>query len=325
MPIRFLCVVLITFASFAIHAEQPDAPGATRIARWKDDKKAALMLMFDDSAPTHVKFVFPELKKRGMIATFYVNPGKWAQFKNAWETEIPAAGMEYGNHTWTHKGVRDVPDAEDEIGKCTETIQHLFQGTTPRLISYGQPGVPKGAWNINDAQLKEILTKQHLILRPSVDGRFAFIHLKTTAAMVAIVDSALEKGTAECVLFHGVGGDWLTFPLPDFREFLDKVEERRQKLWITGHISVHKYETERDGAEVAITQNTADKISLTLKSKADKQLYDQPLTLVTKVPATWTKCEVAQGETKTTVTAKDGLIQYDALPNGDAIVLNAAK
>ena len=326
LNVRLTCLIAVALTLF-VSSAFAEQPGATRVAKWKDDKKAALMLMFDDSAPTHVKLVFPELKARNMIATFYVNPGSggWAGFKNAWEKEIPAAGMEYGNHTMTHKGARDVPNAEEEIGKCNDVIMQLFTGTKPRLISYGQPGVAKGAWNITDAQLKEILVKDHLIHRPSVDGRFAFIHLKTVDAMVHIMDSAIEKGTAECVLFHGVGGDWLTFPLAGFKEFLDKIVENREKLWITTHIAEHKYETERDSAEATVQESSAKQIRIELKCKADPQLYDAPLTLVTQVPPAWKKCEVAQGTKKTTVTAADGAIKYDALPGGETISIHPAE
>ena len=54
----------------------PNAPGATRVAKWKDDKTAAFMLMFDDSWPSHFQVAVPALVERDMTATFYINPGK---------------------------------------------------------------------------------------------------------------------------------------------------------------------------------------------------------------------------------------------------------
>ncbi len=43
--------------------------------------------MFDDSVPSHVKNVVPELTKRGFTGTFYVNPGAghYAVNRQAWE------------------------------------------------------------------------------------------------------------------------------------------------------------------------------------------------------------------------------------------------
>ena len=54
------------------------------------------MLEFDDSCESHIKNAIPELKKRGMVGTFYINPGN-GPYKNkqaAWEKDVPAAGME---------------------------------------------------------------------------------------------------------------------------------------------------------------------------------------------------------------------------------------
>ena len=48
------------------------APGDTAVARWKDDRQAAFLLMFDDGWPSHWQVAVPELAKRGMIATFYL-------------------------------------------------------------------------------------------------------------------------------------------------------------------------------------------------------------------------------------------------------------
>lgn len=49
-------------------------PGATHIAPWRDDKRAPFVLMFDDSMPSHVNIVLPELKRRRLVGVFYVTP-----------------------------------------------------------------------------------------------------------------------------------------------------------------------------------------------------------------------------------------------------------
>src|SRR5215510_15108112 len=157
---------VVTFVSL-FFAALPDfaathSTGATRIAKWKDDKKAAFMLMFDDSIPTHVNNVFPELKARGMIATFYVNPGSyvWQSEKTKWEKELPQAGMVYGNHTFTHRGARDSAKFEEEFGKCTDAIAAAYPHLKkPFLISFGVPGVPAEDWQIGEDQFQKLLQK----------------------------------------------------------------------------------------------------------------------------------------------------------------------
>lgn len=303
-----------------------DSVGQTRVAKWKDDRKAAFMLFFDDSMPSHVKNVVPELKARGFTATFYVNPGRneWKLFKDKWEKEIPAAGFELANHTLTHKGVKDMADAEEEFGKAKDAILALYPDRkTPRLLSFGIPGVAKGAWNITDAQRDELLVKHNMILRPNV--HFGAIHLKTAEEMLKIVDDAIAKGGSDNVGFHGVGGEWLSTPLAVFNTLIAGLVERKDKLWISDHISVHKYDTERQSAEAQVVEATDKQIRIKLNCKANPDLYDAPLTLVTKVPASWKKAQITSSGAKTTIDVANGEVRYDALPNGKEITLQSTE
>ena len=101
-------------------AEQPGI-GQTRVAQWKDDRTAAFLLMFDDSWPSHYQVAAPELAKRKMTATFYICPGKGEYKAGAkeWEENVWKMGMVYGVHTMTHKGVKDLENAEYEIGELS--------------------------------------------------------------------------------------------------------------------------------------------------------------------------------------------------------------
>ena len=300
-----------------------DAPGATRIAKWKDDKQAAFMLMFDDSCQTHVKLVIPELVKRKLTGTFYLNPGsgQYQGVKNDWEVLIPKLGMEYANHTFTHKGAKDAADLDDELVKCDEAIARIAGGKRPPLISFGQPGVPQGKWTVTDQELKDALAKHHLIMRPPVGGRFAEINLKTAADLFGIAEKALAAGSSDCVVFHGVGGDWLAASLQTFTDLLDKLVAAQDKLWIGGHIAVYSYQIEREGAKVAVEPAGSKSIRLKLTTSADPALFTAPLTLVTRVPNGWTRCKVSQGSATATVAVIDGMVRYDALPDGQPVVI----
>jgi len=319
-------ILSLLLTTLALNAA--DTPGATRIAKWKNDKKAAFMLMYDDSMSTHVKNVIPDLKSRGLTATFYVNPGSghWKLMKNAWEKEIPAASFEYGNHTFTHGGILDMAHGEDEIGRCNDAINAAFPDRKKkRLVSFGTPGVPKEKWKISPEDIKTLLAKHNLVLRPNVGGRFAQINLKTAEEMLGIVDKVLASGEKDVVCFHGVGGEWLSIAMPAYMQFINGLVERIENLWISDHIYIHKYETERTSAEVKVVEASDKHIRLSLSSKADPELFDAPLTLVTQVPAAWTKVEVTQGPAKSIVAVAKGAAMFDALPGADEIKLSPAN
>ena len=317
-----LTAALLPSAALAAAA---DDLGATRIARWHDDKACAFILMFDDSLPSHVKHVVPELTKRGFTGTFYINPGAghYAKDRQAWEQAIPGAGFELANHTLTHQGGATVADIAREIRTCNAAIHASTPARPwPRLVSWGQPGgIKPQAWPVSQDELTELLQENQLVARPDFGGRGAMIGLKTSQQMLAHVDRAIAQGSLECIIFHGVGGEWISTPLPMFIELVDGLVARRDRLWVTGHIPAHQYATQRDAATVTDGVQDAAKIRLTLACSADAKFYDQPLTLVTTLPADWTRCRIDQGQRHAEARVSAGIVRYDAWPGDEPIVI----
>ncbi len=320
LDLLLVCALAIALGISNGKSAAADAPGTTTVLKWKDGKKAVFLLMFDDSAPSAMNTVIPELKKRGMTGTFYVVPGgdpfKVAQ--KAWETELPGPDIVYANHTFTHKGATTAEQLDEELAKCNEGIAKCFPGLKqPRLISFGKPGgVP---WTVSKEEVSAALAKYHLVDRPPFKG-FP-INFKTTEELLALVDAALAKGEMEYHVFHGVGGDWLVTPLGVFHALLDKLAAHKDELWVTDAISWHQYAAERKSAEVKVLEAGKDRIRVRLTSREDPAFYDLPLTLSTQVPPDWKQCRVTQGGTSTTVSAADGFVRYPAVPGAEEITI----
>ena len=174
------------------------AVGDTRVAKWKDDRAAAFLLMFDDGWVGHAEVAIPEIQKRWLVATFYMNPekGEYKQYAAKWPGALKGGGVVYGNHTMTHRGVTDMDNARREIGECARLIREQMQplpaAHPKRLVSFAQPGVGPGKWNINKTQLVEILKENKLVDRPPFAGHGAVHHWKTLEEMTALA----EKGIA---------------------------------------------------------------------------------------------------------------------------------
>lgn len=296
------------------------AAGDTLVLKWKDGKKAAFMLAFDDSAPSQLKNVVPELEKRKIVGNFYLVTGNqlYGAIKRRWEAAAKSPYVAVPNHTFTHKGVNSAAELEPELAQCNEVLYALKpEGKKPRLFGFGRPGgVP---WKVTPEEQAAALAENHLCDRPSFFG--PPIHYKSAEATVAAVDAAIAKGEMGHLDFHGVGEDWLVTPVEWFTAVLDKLEAVRDDVWVTDVVSWHQYVTERSSAEVKTLSSDKDVISLEPTCKADPALYDLPLTLATQVPADWENCIVTQSSKSTPAFVKNGVVKYDAVPNGGVITL----
>ena len=326
-------VIAASLASVVAAGVDNDASaiGDTTVAKWKGGKTAAFLLMFDDSWPSHFQVAVPALVERGMTATFYINPGKgeYKACSNEWEHNVWKQGMVYGNHTYAHSSVTNAVQAESVIAKCNDEILRIVPGRVPRLISYGQPGVDK--WNVKPEEMNAILAKHHLISRPPFSGHGAVYHWQTTEQMLALADKAIASQGIDYLVIHGVERikpnwsyqDFWALKQTVFFPLLDGLKERRDqgKLWITDHITAHQYETERNTAKVQIIAKKSNGVRLKLSCEADPAFYDEPLTLMTRVPQSWTQCMLAQGGTNTALKVSGGTVVYDVVPDGRVVTL----
>lgn len=315
-------------------AAVPAAPvrlGEARVAQWQDDKKAVFLLMFDDGWPSHWQVALPELKKRGMIGTFYIVPtkGEYTKFEKTWLTDMLAAGMVFGNHTMTHNGFQGKADTEMEINGCTQYLLKNVPGKNPRLISFALPGVKD--YDYGGLDFKALLAQNNLIDRPDFRDHGANYHIQKLPQYIERADRAIASGGMEYLVFHGLQRiepnwgyqDMWAVPQDVFLPFLDYLQQCRDRgdLWITDHISWYKYKTERETAKLAVLSSKPKQIQLELKCDADPALYDLPLTVIAGVPPAWGKVKVVQGETQSEAVAAKGQLQFEAVPNGGPVTL----
>ena len=315
--------ILVAAAGVA-RAEHAPAVGTTRIAQWRGDRQAAFTMEFDDGDVSHLCIVIPELQKRKMVGTFFLNPGKAENraLISDWREAPKTGAAVLGDHTMTHCGFKDRAGAEVEIGQAQKIVMDMVPGKQPRLLAFATPGVGAGRWPITGAEQKEILAEYNLVDRGNYAGHGAMFHQRTADEMVALADSALSKGGVEYIVFHAIGKGTIPTPVPIFMDFLDKLESRRDRLWLTDVVSAHQYAAERSSGEVRLVEADSRQIRLSLTSKVDAQFYDAPLTLVTQVAPGWLRCQVTQNAIKTTATVVNGTVRFDAMPNAGAITLD---
>jgi len=289
------------------------------VARWRHGRQAAFVMMFDDGCPSHLERVVPALHERGLVGTFYLNPGAHWHDAAGWARVAATTAMEVANHTLHHRGAKDAAQAEEEIAACQRIVLALHPGRKiPRLVSFVYPGGTP--WQVAEEDKAAMLAQHHLVPRPNTAGRVGGIHLKTGPELIRVMDDALAAHAAGTVSFHGVGGDWLAVDWEPFVALADALAANRHRLWVTDPIALHKYESERDGARITAREMAGGGLALRLECGLG-ELYDEPLTLRLPVSGSLASCRVSQGAEAAVAVAADGVLHVDARPDGPEIMV----
>ena len=312
----FLCFSVI--AVFLKIADVRADIGDTSVARWKDNKKGAYSMGFDDSMQSQHDFCIPHLIKRELVGSFWVNPSstRYAYGIDTWESTTSRAGIELCDHTMEHNGANFIEEADYEIGETARIIRSLNYPGKSRFLLFLRGGAtswPEGY---------EFLIQKHE-LENNRGGGERYGGDPGGSGLVEHARQAMEKNTWHMMATHGTGPycEWLGFETAHFLALLDYLESVKDRLWIGTCGDVHKYVQERNSAKVTVLENDKSGISLDLTSDMDPDMYDYPLTLLTEVPSAWKYCHVRQGDLQSIYPVKSGTVQYDAVPGFGGIRL----
>ena len=268
-----------------------------QIAKWYQDKKAAISLRFDDAMESHVSFVIPTLNQYGIKATFMVNPGRevYQRHKSFWEKDVPAMGHRLGNHTLHHKGADTVEEADYEIGEVSRLIWRLYPDSSP-LQAFASGGGEKWGgkeWENADKAYKDLVKKYHLIdLYDGTHHSKAVRSSHTIEQLCEVIEAAVSSNAYQPFHFHNIGsptlkdrleaflhGSSFTISKSLFLEFIKCLLAKRDQVWIAPIDDIVKYQTEYEAATISDIQSNESRLTFRLEVDLDADLYDHVLTL----------------------------------------------
>jgi hypothetical protein len=294
--------------------------GDTTVAAWKYNAKGAFTMSFDDSMETHANFAMPAIIKRGLVGTWFINPGTSRHKKNSrvWEIDGPKNGQEYANHTWEHIGAKDYREADFQIGECARYIWALRGSNASKLLAFAMGGGTK--WNISELE-KEVLKKKYYCI-----GRSSEMSARTDLGVnkETIINKAresIDEGRWVAIHFHGIGNEWLSIDSAAFINLIDFLSDNKNIIWSAGWIAAYQYAKERDHARIDLLEKSDNRIRINLTTGLDPELYVEPLTLLTQVPDGWSVVTVKQNNNYKTCLTKNGMIKYEVFPDRGEIEL----
>jgi hypothetical protein len=321
--------------------------GHTEIATWQMGRTAALSINFDDSTPGQALRGVPAMIDRGLAGTWFINPGveSYADFSDVWEEDAPAGGQELANHSMDHAGAADYADAEYQIGEVAQIIWDAYPPGRSPIIGFNSGGGT--TWNVTADEYASLLETYFCVERLYSSGIYPGTLATTMSAqLLAAFTTGSWVGAWGNIHFHGIcdpadtvncvcdtegqssncreyeyGVNSGAVSRTQFELFLDFLMTDpffSTDVWIDGFAAVHKYRVARDAATPALYSSGGDELILCLTSALDPALYDEPLTLGSVVPSSWTGCAASQGGEALGCRLEDGVAWYEArLDRGD--------
>ncbi len=293
--------------------------GNTTIAKWKGNKKGAYTLRFDDSMMSHKDHTVPNLVKRGLVGSFFLNPAtnRYGYGIDVWESQASRIGIEMCPHTMNHIGAGDFMEADYEIGESFKTVWQLNPPDKSKLYPFSRGGGTE--WP--DGYRKAIQSKYPVADYSSETVRYNGKDDRNE--LIGFANKAMQDDAWHIVLTHGTGPDleWLGFEVSNFEALLDYLESVKDKMWVGNAGDIYKYVLERKSAEISIIKSDEGSIQLNLSSQVEPELFDYPLSLITEVPDSWEYCKVIQGDMIGIYPVASGKVMYEAIPNRGEIQL----
>jgi peptidoglycan-N-acetylglucosamine deacetylase len=250
--------IFILFAVVATLLLPGHAPAqeTSRFA-WPDGRKAAIVLTYDDGAPTHLDIVVPQLAEAGLHGTFFLNAGIAAGEVARWRA-ASAAGHELANHSLLHPCPAGAFPMEARLHAEGYTITgmlgeiaamnamlHAIDGKMVR--SYGVPcsRALAGGEDYTDALAASRLVRfvrtggagDSIIADPAaldiwrVPSR-GFPETATAEDLIAFVKRVEARGGVGVLTFHGVGGDHLRVSAEAHQGLLQYLKQHDDRIWV---------------------------------------------------------------------------------------------
>ncbi len=252
---------------------------SVHIAKFADNKQAALSFTFDDGLKEQYTVLFPKLKELGIKGTFCLigawmnNPPKNPNKQPfTWEqaNEMALDGQEITSHGYNHKNVSKLTPAELRFEvQHNDTLIYQHTGVFPRTYFY--PGNRKSDEAVAYCSKDRVGTRTFQV---SLGSK------RTQEWFESYINNLITKGEWGVTMTHGlrIGYDCFGDETRLWKMF-DYALSQQSKLWIATFHDVSAYQQERDNTSLKMKVKKSQVI-VTPKLKLNKEIFNVPLTLV---------------------------------------------
>lgn len=240
---------------------------------WPDGKKAAIVLTYDDGLKSQRDIVMPQLEAKGFRGTFFLY-GQVVKDSDVPEwREAARRGHELGNHSLFHPCLAgtvetsssslcrslecySVKDMLTEIGMMNSFL-YAIDGKKEHAYAYPCGQSVAGGEDYSRPLLDSGLVKycrgaagRHVV-EDAKTLNFALIPTLPALTgckaddLIKYVQDALDKHGLGIIVFHGVGGDYLTVDAAEHQKLVDFLAAHSDEIWVGTFSDVLDYVAEQ--------------------------------------------------------------------------------
>lgn len=242
--IRFLFGLLLALGLGATSAAaQPSA--------WPGGRQAAIALTYDDAVRSQLDVAIPQLDAVGLKGTFFLMGRQVGGEVERWRA-VAANGHELANHTVNHPCARGTYEMAEQYTSEAYSVQtllteitvmnnflqaldgksaHAFGTPCGQNLAGGEdyvaPLIASGA----ASYIRDMRAPPPPAGAPPITGT-GFVDA-SGAEMIAWVESVRRSGGLGIIVFHGVGGDYLSVSGPAHQELVAYLKAHERDIWTT--------------------------------------------------------------------------------------------
>ena len=223
---------------------------------WPNHKKAVIVLTYDDALQSQLDVAVPQLRNAGFKATFFLTCDIDYNTIPRWRA-LAKKGFELANHSLFHPCLssKDNPVFSDHYtpgqmaGEIDVMNNLLFalDGKSVRTYAY-----PCTETTVGGIDYVDTLRQYNLVKYARIGGDTSavitdFSHLDffrvpsmgvadntdTADKLIGFVDSVRQRSGMGIIMFHGIGGDYITTSSKAHQDLLDYLRKNRDLFWIT--------------------------------------------------------------------------------------------
>jgi peptidoglycan/xylan/chitin deacetylase (PgdA/CDA1 family) len=240
-------ILFLLLSGFAAQAQEK--------IKWPGHKKAVIVLTYDDALDTQLNVAVPQLDAAHLTATFFLTGDIDNHTIPKWRA-LSKKGYELANHTIYHPcaSTNDNPVPSDNYTvygmiREIEIMNHFLyavDGKTTRTYAYPCTETTVGKGKSYVDSLRKYGMVNYARVGGDVDAVITdFKHLDplqvpsygledntTGAQLIAFVKRVQQSRGMGIVMFHGIGGDYITISAAAHKQLLNYLKKNKKEIWV---------------------------------------------------------------------------------------------